>query len=66
MARDYNAAIAALNTIQSNFSIVDALRKSGKLMNKNSLPEMLEWVKRTGYKVCVTRHSKEGLTTDTH
>ncbi|KAK6429542.1 hypothetical protein LTR95_014308 [Oleoguttula sp. CCFEE 5521] len=49
MARDYNAAVAALNTLQSNFSIVDALRKSGKGMNTNAIPEMIEWVRRIGY-----------------
>jgi hypothetical protein len=51
MARDYNAAVAALNTLQSNFSIVDALRKSGKGMNQTAIPEMIEWVKKTGYEV---------------
>jgi hypothetical protein len=51
MARDYNAAVAALNTLQSNFSIVDAIRKSGKGMNQNAIPEMIDWVKRTGYEV---------------
>jgi hypothetical protein len=51
MARDYNAAVAALNTLQSNFSIVDAIRKSGKGMNQNAIPEMIEWVKKTGYEV---------------
>jgi hypothetical protein len=51
MARDYNAAVAALNTLQSNFSIVDAIRKSGKGMNQNAIPEMIEWVRKTGYEV---------------
>ncbi|OQO12630.1 hypothetical protein B0A48_02092 [Cryoendolithus antarcticus] len=49
MARDYNAAVEALNTLQSNFSIVDAIRKSGKGMNTNAIPEMIEWVRRIGY-----------------
>ncbi|KAF2705023.1 FolC bifunctional protein [Pleomassaria siparia CBS 279.74] len=47
--RDYGAAIAALNTLQSNFSIVDAIRKSGKGMNKQAIPEMLEWIRKIGY-----------------
>jgi hypothetical protein len=51
MTRDYNAAVAALNTLQSNFSIVDAIRKSGKGMNQNAIPEMIDWVKKTGYEV---------------
>ncbi|KAJ9627021.1 hypothetical protein H2203_003481 [Taxawa tesnikishii (nom. ined.)] len=49
MARDYNAAVAALNTLQSNFSIVDAIRKSGRGMNKNAIPEMIEWCRKIGY-----------------
>ncbi|KAF2877114.1 Mur ligase [Massariosphaeria phaeospora] len=48
--RDYGAAVAALNTLQSNFSIVDAIRKSGKGMNKQAIPEMLEWSRKIGYK----------------
>ncbi|PSN59333.1 FolC bifunctional protein [Corynespora cassiicola Philippines] len=47
--RDYGAAVAALNTLQSNFSIVDAIRKSGKGMNKQAIPEMIEWCRRIGY-----------------
>ena len=53
MARDYNAAVAALNTLQSNFSVVDAIRKSGRGMNKNAIPEMIDWVRQIGYEVCV-------------
>ncbi|KAJ4374286.1 hypothetical protein N0V83_003027 [Neocucurbitaria cava] len=47
--RDYAAAVAALNTLQSNFSIVDAIRKSGRGMNKLAIPEMIEWCRKTGY-----------------
>ncbi|KAF2794118.1 FolC bifunctional protein [Melanomma pulvis-pyrius CBS 109.77] len=47
--RDYGAAVTALNTLQSNFSIVDAIRKSGKGMNKQAIPEMLEWCRKLGY-----------------
>jgi hypothetical protein len=46
------AAVAALNTLQSNFSIVDAIRKSGRGMNKQAIPEMIEWCRKTGYEVC--------------
>ncbi|KAJ4325942.1 hypothetical protein N0V94_000306 [Neodidymelliopsis sp. IMI 364377] len=48
--RDYAAAVAALNTCQSNFSIVDAIRKSGRGMNKAAIPEMIEWCSKIGYK----------------
>ncbi|KNG46264.1 FolC bifunctional protein [Stemphylium lycopersici] len=47
--RDYAAAVAALNTLQSNFSIVDAIRKSGRGMNKQAIPEMVEWCRKVGY-----------------
>jgi folylpolyglutamate synthase len=45
----------ALNTLQSNFSIVDAIRKSGRGMNKQAIPEMIEWCHRVGYEVCGSR-----------
>lgn len=47
--RDYAAAVGALNTLQSNFSIVDAIRKSGKGMNQQAIPEMIEWCRKIGY-----------------
>lgn len=53
--RDYNAAVAALNTLQSNFSAVEAIRKAGPGWNKRAIPEMIEWVHRIGYEVCVVR-----------
>ncbi|KAK4574368.1 hypothetical protein LTR86_002130 [Recurvomyces mirabilis] len=47
--RDYNAAVQALNSLQSNFSAVEAIRKQGPGWNKRALPEMREWVRRIGY-----------------
>ena len=44
-------AVAALNTLQSNFAIVDAIRKSGRSLNQNAIPEMVEWCRRIGYEV---------------
>ena len=44
-------AVAALNTLQSNHSIVDAIRKSGRGMNKQAIPEMIDWCQRAGYEV---------------
>lgn len=49
--RDYNAAVAALNGLQSNFSAVEAIRKLGPGSNKRSLPDMINWVRRIGYEV---------------
>ncbi|KAJ5175250.1 Folylpolyglutamate synthase [Penicillium canariense] len=53
MTRSYEAAIAALNSLQTNFAIVEELRKSRSRedMNKRSLPETVEWLRRIGYKV---------------
>lgn len=51
--RDYSAAVAALNTLQSNFSIVEAIKKLGPGWNKQAIPEMKEWIRRIGYEVCV-------------
>lgn len=51
--RDYSAAVAALNGLQSNFSIVEAIRKQGPGSNKRSIPDMIGWVRRIGYEVCV-------------
>ncbi|KIW72217.1 hypothetical protein PV04_00427 [Phialophora macrospora] len=50
MARTYNDAVNALNTLQSNFAIVDAIRKSGRALNEQAIPEMIEWCRRVGYK----------------
>jgi len=47
------AAIAALNSLQTNFAIVEELKKSTSRedINKRSLPETVEWLRRIGYKV---------------
>lgn len=48
----FQDAVAALNTLQSNFAIVDAIRKSGRKMNEQAIPEMQEWCRKIGYEVC--------------
>lgn len=53
MSRDYNEAVQALNSLQSNFSIVEAIRKMGPGWNKLAIPEMTGWLRRIGYEVCV-------------
>lgn len=52
MARTYSDAIASLNSLQTNFAIVDAIRKSGRKMNEQAIPEMVEWCRKIGYQVC--------------
>jgi folylpolyglutamate synthase len=51
MTRTYADAVAALNTLQSNFAIVDAIRKSGRSMNNQAIPEMQTWWRRIGYQL---------------
>ncbi len=50
--RDYNAAVQSLNSLQSNFSAVEAIRKQGPGWNERALPEMRSWVRRIDYEVC--------------
>ncbi|EEP77907.1 hypothetical protein UREG_02756 [Uncinocarpus reesii 1704] len=50
MGRTYNDAITALNSLQSNYSIVQKIRKSGGRMNETALNEMVEWCEKIGYK----------------
>ncbi|KAK0888002.1 hypothetical protein LTR02_016707 [Friedmanniomyces endolithicus] len=47
--RDYTAAVQSLNSLQSNFSAVEAIRKQGPGWNQRALPEMRSWVRRIGY-----------------
>lgn len=49
-------AVTALNSLQTNFSVLEAIRKSGKKMNHQAIPEMIEWVRRIGYKVLLHPH----------
>ncbi|KAK5064303.1 hypothetical protein LTR84_000136 [Exophiala bonariae] len=49
MTRTYADAVTSLNTLQSNFAIVDAIRKSGRKMNDQAIPEMIEWCNKIGY-----------------
>jgi folylpolyglutamate synthase len=47
--RDYTLAIQKLNSLQTNASIIDALRKTGNILNTQSIPEMVAFLKRIGY-----------------
>ncbi|KAJ9605143.1 hypothetical protein H2200_010533 [Cladophialophora chaetospira] len=37
-------------TYESNFAVVDAIRKSGRKLNEQAMPEMVEWCRRIGIK----------------
>lgn len=45
--RSYKSSIDHLNTLQSNAQTISALRASGA-MNKNAIPEMREWLRKSG------------------
>ena len=47
---NYSDAIAALNTLQSNAAIIEAIRKSGGKLNDFAIPEMIEYLERIGWK----------------
>lgn len=49
LKRTYKDAIAALNSLQSNFATVELVRKTGATRNELLMPEMVEWVRRAGY-----------------
>ncbi|KAL8998324.1 MAG: hypothetical protein Q9188_006135, partial [Gyalolechia gomerana] len=49
MGRTYSDAVAALNTLQTNFAVIDSIRKAGKSLNTQAIPEMIEWCRRAGY-----------------
>ncbi|KAK6457154.1 Mur ligase [Scheffersomyces xylosifermentans] len=50
-ARTYKDAIAALNTLQSNFASIEAFKKLGPNVNRNelSINEVYEYTRRLGY-----------------
>ncbi|TGZ82190.1 putative tetrahydrofolylpolyglutamate synthase [Ascodesmis nigricans] len=48
-SRSYNDAVRALNSLQSNFAILTAIKASRMDMNAQAIPEMIEWVRRIGY-----------------
>ncbi|CUS20407.1 LAQU0S01e05908g1_1 [Lachancea quebecensis] len=48
-ARSYSDAIAALNSLQSNYANIMAIRASGDRKNKMNIWEMQEWSRRIGY-----------------
>ena len=49
--RSYAAAIDALNSLQSNAAVIDAIRKSGTTNGEPQMVEGVEDLKRIGYTV---------------
>ncbi|KAI9024460.1 Mur ligase [Phycomyces nitens] len=46
---NFKTAIDRLNSLQTNASLLEKLRKAGPRANEQSLPEMREYLKRIGY-----------------
>jgi len=53
------AAVMALNTVQSNYAVVKAIRDSGRSMNQNAISEMIEWLRKVGYQVAKLRRNHQ-------
>ncbi|KAG5513475.1 hypothetical protein PMAC_000906 [Pneumocystis sp. 'macacae'] len=51
MSRSYKDAINALNTLQTNSHVLKTISSSKEDLNKQSLPQMIEWLHRIGYKI---------------
>lgn len=49
VSKTYDDAINALNSLQSNYANIMAIREAGIRKNEMSLLEMREWVRRIGY-----------------
>lgn len=49
LQRTYGEAVRLLNSLQSNFATIELVRKTGATRNDMLLPEMVEWVRRSGY-----------------
>ncbi|KAF9969229.1 Folylpolyglutamate synthetase [Actinomortierella ambigua] len=50
MPRTYADAVDKLNGLQTNFAVLEAVRKSGGSINTHSLGEVIAFVERAGYK----------------
>ena len=50
-SKSYQDAIQLLNTLQSNASTIEMLKKNKKFLNQQSLPEMKDYLHRLGYTV---------------
>src|SRR5438045_1624088 len=49
--RNYDLALAFLDSLQSNRSIVSTIQKSDRHVNYTAIPEMLDWIRKAGYAV---------------
>ncbi|RHZ83232.1 hypothetical protein Glove_99g113 [Diversispora epigaea] len=47
--RTYDKAIECLNSLQTNYAVLDSIRKSGNMLNEQSLPEMRKFCGQMGY-----------------
>jgi folylpolyglutamate synthase len=47
----YRDAIDALNSLQTNAAILEAVRAAGAKLNPNAIPEMIDYLRRVGLEV---------------
>lgn len=50
-ARTYKDAIEALNTLQTNAAVLEAVRAAGVKLNPNAILEMIDYLRRVGLEV---------------
>lgn len=58
-SRSYTDAIALLNTLASNRTVISSISDSSRDMNLDAIPEMLDWTRKAGYEA--SDLSKHGL-----
>lgn len=51
--KSYKDAIDKLNSLQTNAATLEAVRASGGRSSAFAIPEMLEYLGRIGYSVCI-------------
>jgi folylpolyglutamate synthase len=47
----YRDAIDALNSLQTNAAVLEAVRAAGSKLNPNAIPEMIDYLRRVGLEV---------------
>lgn len=56
---NYGEALALLDSLQSNRSVVSTISNASRNINQDAIPEMLEWTRKAGYEV--SDFAKQGL-----
>ena len=59
--RNYDTAVALLNSLQTNAALLDQLRKSGNVLNKQSMAQMAHYMSRIGLLPSQFNSTQQGL-----